>query len=224
MPRAPPPSPVALAPEAPRAAPAAPVAVAPEPPVAVSPVPVPVPAPSREAAIAPGHRPASPQNLQPVPGDARRPRTASRPRDAAAPGALAGRGGAGGDSPASASPGLLDLLSRKEDAPTAPAEPEDRGGTAVPGVQDVETMVQRNRSGFLACTQGAGAPAGLAGRSVMLSVTVNLSGIVTSPRLDNPLLDASAAGTCLKSAARNFVLAPFSGEPVRVRVPLTLSP
>ena len=121
-----------------------------------------------------------------------------------------------------ASPALLDLMSRKADAPTAPPKPESRG--ASPGASDVQAAVERNRSAFDACVGEAAEDARLAGRQVLLSVTVNPSGIVTSPRLDDAELDGSAAGVCLKSAARKLVLPAFAGDPVRVRVPLTLGP
>ncbi len=202
----PPPSNAAPAPQAQQA----PIAAAPAPaPVATVPVPSAVPG-SRTPVQGP--RLARPvRRAPPVVAEEPIPGSSARPGDA------------------SSSPALLDLLSRKEDAPAASStpEPEARGagaGAGVPGIAEVQALVQRNRSGFDACVEGAGPDAHLAGRKVMLSVTVNPSGIVTSPRLDDPLLDGSAAGVCLKSAARKLVASPFSGEAVRVRVPLTLGP
>jgi hypothetical protein len=64
----------------------------------------------------------------------------------------------------------------------------------------------------------------LGARRVILTVTVNPSGILTSPRFDDPDLDGSPAGVCLKSAARKLVVPASSGDPVRVRVPITLGP
>lgn len=119
-----------------------------------------------------------------------------------------------GSDPAAA-PALLDLLSRKADVPTAPPTPESLDGT--PATHEVEAAVERNRSAFDACFEQSGRTAR---RPVVLSVTVHPSGIVTSPRLDDSELEESATGACLKAAARKLVVPSFSGDRVRVRVPL----
>jgi len=204
---APPSPPAASAPEAPLPSPA------PPPPAAATPEPIrappPVAATARGAPVAPGAEIPTRPPARPRPS--RRP--ASQPAVTEEPASTG---------PEAASPALLDLMSRKADAPAPAPRPETRG--ASPGVADVQAAVDRNRSAFDACAQEAGEEAHLAGRQVVLSVTVNPSGIVTSPRLDDAGLDDSAAGVCLKSAARKLVLPAFAGDPVRVRVPLTLGP
>jgi len=204
--------------EAPRApAPAAPEGPPPGPAARASP-PATVPS-SRPAA-----RPSSPpRELRP----ARRPPQAPAAAAAPAPAAASEPSRRPDTAPreGAASAALLDLLSRKEDAP-ATAEPRAESPSgALPGTEQVELAVRRNRAGFDACSEvGDAAGARLGSRRVVLSVTVNPSGIVTGPRLDDPDLDGSAAGVCIKSAARKLVLPAFNGEPVRVRVPLSLGP
>jgi len=207
---------------------AAPAQVSAAPPVAVDPRPE-AAAPQGPAPATPAPKPAPVAVAKPalasaaeaLPKPVRAPRPARKP--SAPPVVTAEPGAAPGDP--SASPALLDLLSRKADAQAAVAprpERETRGAT--PGVPEVQAVLERNRSTFDACVEEAGPEASLSGRHVFLAVTVNPSGIVTSPRLDDAGLDGSPAGTCLKSAARKLVLAPFAGEPVRVRVPMTLAP
>jgi len=216
--------------EPPEQAPAAAPAV---PSVPALPAAPPQPAPRALAAPrpfpAPPARPPAVAKAAPVPdGSARPALRATRPGKKAAPlPAVTEEPAPANSSPGdgSTSPALLDLLSRKADAPAAvPPRPERDARGSTPGVPEVQAVLERNRSAFESCVEEAGPDAHLSGRHVFLAVTVNPSGIVTSPRLDDAALDGSPTGTCLKAAARKLVLAPFAGEPVRVRVPMTLAP
>lgn len=60
------------------------------------------------------------------------------------------------------------------------------------------------------------------GRRVGLFMTVNPSGAVTEPRLDDAEADASSLGACLKDTARRMVFPAYGGEPFQVRLPMTL--
>ena len=112
--------------------------------------------------------------------------------------------------------------------PPAVAEVLDRligrpaGG---PGPAEVASALKAHASPFRACVQAAERGPRrlrLAGRRVDLYVTVNSSGRVTAPRLDEADLDKSPLAACLKSAAHRMVFPPHSGEPVEVRIPLEL--
>ena len=100
-----------------------------------------------------------------------------------------------------------------------------RGGAPGPGAAQVAAAVEASARRFDACAQAADRGPRrfrLAGRSVTLYVTVNASGRVTAPRLEDVELDRSPPGACLKSAARRMVFPPHSGGPVEVRIPLEL--
>jgi hypothetical protein len=63
--------------------------------------------------------------------------------------------------------------------------------------------------------------AGLSGRRVTVSLVVNPSGTVTSSSIDDPSLETTALGACLRNVvSRPF--RPFEGEPIQVVVPLRL--
>jgi DNA-directed RNA polymerase subunit RPC12/RpoP len=161
---APLPVPPAAAPPFATATPPAPAAAlpqnAPGPPLAARPVPQPPAAPAaapRPARAAEGS--ARPLTGSRPPRPARR--TSSWPVVTAEP--------APPRSGPAVSPALLDLLSRKADAPAAPPKPETRG--ASPGVNEVQAAVERDRSAFDACLEEAGSDGPVAGRQVVLAVT-----------------------------------------------------
>jgi hypothetical protein len=62
---------------------------------------------------------------------------------------------------------------------------------------------------------------GLFGRRVTLSLVVNPSGTVTSSTIDDPALEATALGACLRTVVGRPFPA-FDGEPLHVVVPLKL--
>ena len=64
---------------------------------------------------------------------------------------------------------------------------------------------------------------GLDGRRVTLRVYVHANGSVTYPILDDPDLNASGLGSCLKSQARLLSFPKFQGETFQLNVPLVLA-
>ncbi len=120
-------------------------------------------------------------------------------------------------------------MKRKQDAPArAPAlalpapRPEEVTGLTP---QQVKTALASQRKAFDACINEAiakepGFP--FAGRKVGLFLTVNPSGVVSSPFLDDADVDDSRLGACLKAAGNRVVFPAFQGEPFQVRVPLAI--
>jgi hypothetical protein len=110
-------------------------------------------------------------------------------------------------------------------AEAAAAPRPEPAGRDLPGAADVAEAVQRNRGAFDLCGEEAAAlGTRLIGRRILLGLTVNPSGIVTAPQIDDPEIDNSPTGACLRAAARKVVLPSFEGEPVRVQVPIVLRP
>jgi DNA-directed RNA polymerase subunit RPC12/RpoP len=224
------------------------------PPSAPAPVAPPAPRPVPDAA-APAGAPAAASTAAPARGAAQRPaaadaaeRVASATGDGAGPVAAARPARRPGTrrTPPAAAPAaapatpaevpegaraaagtgqLLDLLSRKADAPAAAAGLAEAPGGAAPGPEQVDAAIQASRADFDACAREADASGSpLGSRRVALTLTANPSGIVTAPRLDDPGLDAAPAGTCIRAAARKLVLPAFTGSPVRIQVPLAIAP
>jgi hypothetical protein len=118
-------------------------------------------------------------------------------------------------------------------APVAPEPPaaapgaaaERAGHGARPTQEDVAAAVAAKRPAFDACLQESqrnepGLVAG--GLRVTLLVTVDPSGIATSPQLDDPVLQDTVLGGCLRNVARQILLPAFAGERFQVRIPLKL--
>ena len=129
--------------------------------------------------------------------------------------------------PAAADKSALDVPGAKRDAPPAPspaaAGRRGEGESLTPA--DVEAAVKKNRKAFDGCVEDAvrNEPGlQVLGRRVGLYLTVNPSGIVTAPRLDDPELLDTEFGACLKSTARKMVFPQFQGDPFQVKVPLDL--
>ncbi len=121
---------------------------------------------------------------------------------------------------------LLDLMKKKEDAP-APAPPPSPRLEEVTGLtpQQVKATLASRRRTFDACIDEAIAKDpgfSFAGRKVGLFLTVNPSGVVSSPFLDDPDVDDSPLGVCLKAAGNKVVFPAFQGEAFQVRVPLAI--
>lgn len=92
--------------------------------------------------------------------------------------------------------------------------------------QMIADAVAARRGAFEACVRRwlASQPGqAVAGRRLELSLTVSPSGAVTSPRIDDPALDESPLGECLRSAAGKPFPA-FEGDPIALRLPLRLVP
>ncbi len=86
--------------------------------------------------------------------------------------------------------------------------------------------VAARRSQLEACVReslkGAPRPPGLDARSVVLVLTVDPGGIVSRAAIDDPSIGNGATGTCVRAALSGLPFPTFEGEPVEVRVPLTL--
>ncbi len=101
-------------------------------------------------------------------------------------------------------------------APAATAHP-------LPDHIVTEALAAR-RPAFESCVRGwlrDDPKAGLSGRRITISLIVNPTGLVSSSTIDDPSLEATSLGACLRGAAsRPFPS--FEGEPIQVMVPLRL--
>jgi hypothetical protein len=106
--------------------------------------------------------------------------------------------------------------------PASPAPAERRGP---PSREQVVNVVRANWKAFQSCIGEAtrrNPGLDLAGRTVNLRMTVQPSGSVNYPTLDDAGLTRTDLGACLKSAARQMVFPRFQGDPFSVEVPLQL--
>lgn len=88
---------------------------------------------------------------------------------------------------------------------------------------EVGAAIRGSAKAFNACVaEAASKEPALMGRRVGLFITVNPSGVVTEPRLDDPEADASGLGACLKATALKMVFPAYGGEPFQVRIPMML--
>lgn len=89
----------------------------------------------------------------------------------------------------------------------------------------IQKVLVSTRKAFDGCIASAGKDSSrtLDGRKVALRLNIQPNGTVTYPTLDDVDLNATALGSCLKSAARLMVFPKFKGDPLRIEVPLTLS-
>jgi hypothetical protein len=111
--------------------------------------------------------------------------------------------------------------------PATPAAPPVSSNAELPPLDEsgVEATFARSMKRFDACMAAAranepGAPLG--NRTVTLTMTVNPSGKVLYPTLDDAELSAADLGKCLKREAGKIQFPPFGGDPIRVRRPITL--
>lgn len=123
--------------------------------------------------------------------------------------------------------------SRARRGPTARAEarPEPSRRRAAPppmtrpSHEEVLKVVSANDRAFRSCIAEArkrDQGLQLTGRSVNLRMTVQPSGSVHYPTLDDVEVTRTDLGACLKSAARMMVFPRFQGDPFTVEVPLQL--
>jgi hypothetical protein len=75
------------------------------------------------------------------------------------------------------------------------------------------------REAFDSCFAAA-PPAAAGARAPFLLATVEPSGEVTLPTLDDVQLARSPFGDCVKAAARRMTFAPFDGKPARIEASL----
>lgn len=86
----------------------------------------------------------------------------------------------------------------------------------------IQSVLRANRAALEACVERAladPATASYAGRKVTLIILVSPDGRAEAAAED-PVLDGSAFGTCLRRAAAKMKFPQFSGEPVGARIPL----
>jgi hypothetical protein len=124
---------------------------------------------------------------------------------------------------------LLDLLARKEDAPSAalaldPGDLEtERGGLAP---TSVEGVLAKSRGAFDACISKAlriDPNMKVTSRRATLVVTVQPSGAVTAVSIAEPEIERGLLGPCFVTAARRMTFPSFAGEATDVSIPLSLS-
>jgi hypothetical protein len=216
----------APAPVAPTAAPA-PAAPAGAPPPAEAP-----PADARAPEPSPAARSAGPRSPEPAAArpaaGAHRPRAAAAPRRAVRERPSPAR--AGRPPPQPAPPRRVAEAPRQAPAaapqraaepPPAPSAPAERGLEA----KELEAAVAAHAGAFDACSAEArrAEPELLAEpRRVTLMMTVSPRGRVLYPTLDDVALSGTSLGACLKREAGRMRFPEFSGEPVRLRLPLVL--
>jgi hypothetical protein len=119
---------------------------------------------------------------------------------------------------------------RVAQAPPPPPPREERN-VDLPDVgeglsQDViQKVLASTRKAFDDCivTAGKKSDVKLDGRKVVLRLNIQPNGTVTYPTLDDVQLNATPLGGCLKQAARLMVFPKFSGDPLRIEVPLVLN-
>jgi len=89
----------------------------------------------------------------------------------------------------------------------------------------VERAIARKKASFDQCVdQALAGPGGeaLAGRKIALLIAVESGGLVEAAQVEQPEIESSPLGACLRRAAGGLLFPPFEGEPVGVRIPLQL--
>ena len=83
----------------------------------------------------------------------------------------------------------------------------------------------RQKAAFDRCVEAARSEPGgeaLAGRKIALLVAVGNGGRVEASEVEEPDVEASPLGSCLRRVAGRLLFPPFEGEPVGLRIPLQL--
>jgi len=117
-------------------------------------------------------------------------------------------------------PALAEALKRKEEAVAPRAQPLAEGLDPA----EMQAVIRGNRTALEGCVARAladPATAGYAGRKVSLIILVAPNGRAEAA-LEEPELDASAFGACLRRVATKMTFPAFRGEPVGARIPLVL--
>lgn len=108
----------------------------------------------------------------------------------------------------------------------APAPAPVSSDPSLPSLGDaaVATTFARHQADFDACVKAARAedPGLVLNRAVTVTLTVQPSGKVLYPTLDDAEVTASELGRCLKRESAKMQFPPFGGEAVRIRQRLTL--
>jgi hypothetical protein len=101
-------------------------------------------------------------------------------------------------------------------AASAPPAAQPAGGkTLAPAT--VQRAIARQKPAFDKCGETA-----LAGRKLGLLVAVGNGGLVEASEVEEPDVEGSPLGACLRRAAGRLLFPPFDGEAVGVRIPLQL--
>jgi hypothetical protein len=85
--------------------------------------------------------------------------------------------------------------------------------------------VARQTAAFDRCVQSALAEpggAGQVGRKIALLVAVGNGGLVEASEVEEPDVERSPLGACLRQAAGWLLFPPFEGEAIGLRIPLQL--
>ena len=123
---------------------------------------------------------------------------------------------------------LLDLLDKKQDAPSvaAPSAGELNTGRASLDMVAVRKTLADNAGAFSACIAKearADPRINKERRTLVLELVVRPTGRVSQATLDDPAWARTPLGQCLGAAARRIIFPSFEGEPLTVQAPLKLS-
>jgi hypothetical protein len=141
-----------------------------------------------------------------------RPETAARPPDRAA------------EPPAPAPVPAPPVLAVTAPVP-AVASPPPPTATKTLAPATVQRAVARQTAAFDRCVQSALAEpggAGQVGRKIALLVAVGNGGLVEASEVEEPDVERSPLGACLRQAAGWLLFPPFEGEAIGLRIPLQL--
>jgi hypothetical protein len=117
-------------------------------------------------------------------------------------------------------PALAETQRRREDAPAPKPDPLPEGLEP----SQLQTVIRANRAALEDCAAGAladPATAVYAGSKVTFIILVGPDGRAEAA-LEDPALDESPFGACLRRAASRMTFPAFRGEPVGARIPLRI--
>jgi len=113
--------------------------------------------------------------------------------------------------------------------PAAPADPQPEAvqpAQVSPGLtaDQVDRKLDENKPALQGCiTEALGRDPSLRVGKIHVSTTIAPSGQVTAARIDQPSVDESPLGACLKSATRRIVFPQFSGPAFDVDIPIVVA-
>jgi hypothetical protein len=197
------------------------------PPVAAAPAPAATPPPAAADPVQPAPTPPEPIAAAPEPAPEPEPKAApprevhreTKPEPKRRP------------EPKAAKPEPKPEPRVAEAAPPPPPPPREERNVDLPNVPEglsqdqIQKVLGSTRKAFDDCivTAGKQSDVKLDGRKVVLRLNIQPNGTVTYPTLDDVQLNATPLGGCLKQAARLMVFPKFSGDPLRIEVPLVLN-
>jgi hypothetical protein len=130
-----------------------------------------------------------------------------------------------------ASPGIasqdrkvLDLLSAKEDAkPIAVPVVDPSAAPQTLSDEQVKRTIRRSQPAFESCIDASLRRRRFRGGRIVVSLTVVPSGAVSRAVIEEPTVERSDLGACLRSACKRMVFPRFQGPAFEVQVPLLLA-